>query len=159
MVGRNRPCLLQNQVVFTDTKKPCRPRPYTTKLILSSFWNGVGWLNHSSSWYRIPNSTVSWVLTYLTQWFFWWWNFAILSKISWEKEYSVINSLVFLKKNHHKTKIKETCKKNHHNCQLSYFQYSQIWLNILMDDCHLIATSQNLGREGGNDLTSLTQWS
>jgi hypothetical protein len=30
---------------------------------------------------------------------------------------------------------------------LSYFQYSQIWLDILMDDCHLIAMSQNWGEK------------
>jgi hypothetical protein len=29
------------------------------------------------------------------------------------------------------------CEKGVQDCLLSYFEYCQIWLNILMDDCHL----------------------
>jgi hypothetical protein len=60
-----------------------------------------------------------------------------------EKENVVTNSLIFVQKTPKINKIAQ----NRHNCynmkgclRLFYFkkfEYCQIWLNILMDDCHL----------------------
>jgi hypothetical protein len=59
-----------------------------------------------------------------------------------KKKYSVINSLHFFKSQ----KIVTKCLQYERVVKiflLSYFEYCQIWLNILMDDCHLRAASPN----------------
>jgi hypothetical protein len=82
------------------------------------------------------------------QWFLLLRTFAILRKIFLKKEYSVTNSLNLGEKESKKElkNIAPEIVTTTYNMKFqralkiflfSYYEYRQIWLNILMDDCHL----------------------
>jgi hypothetical protein len=70
-----------------------------------------------------------------TYWFFWWQIFTIL-RFFLKIEHFVTFSLVFWKKSQKSPQLPKVWK-GAQGVPLPYFEYCQVWLNILMDDCPL----------------------
>jgi hypothetical protein len=83
------------------------------------------------------------------------------AKTGLEEEYSVTNSHFFGRKNPKKKKklqnLPQTCIQQEMVLKmflLSYFEYHQIWLNILMDDIRHLSKITKLQKEKKNTVQS-----